>query len=62
MTRGFTLFEILMYIAVLSFILTGLFTSALYLHDAGLRSKVSAEALLRLLNTRDAADLGTHDL
>jgi len=60
--KGFSLLEILIYISLTSFMLSGLFASAAFLHDSMLRSKREAIEMLDTLNARDAADIGTHDL
>lgn len=58
--RGFSLLETILYIALLSLMFTGFITSALFLHDALVRSGHTASDLLDSLNARDAADIGVH--
>lgn len=60
--RGFTLIEVLIYMAILAFMLTGLFSSAIFLHDSVLRSERAAFALLEFLNERDSEDYGMHEI
>lgn len=54
--RGFTLIETLVYLAIYSLMLTGLFSAIALLHDQARASRASAESLLRSLNERDAQD------
>ncbi len=60
--RGFSLLEIVLYLALFTFMLTGLFVSAAFLHDSMQHSKVEAVQLLESMNARDASDIGTHEL
>lgn len=58
--KGFSLLEIILYMALMLIMFTGLFTSVFFLHDSMLQSGRAATSLIELLNARDAADIGTH--
>jgi len=62
MTQGFTLIELMLYISLLSFMLGGLFSSAITLHDTTIVNKQAAKELLQAVNERNAQDLGIHQI
>lgn len=58
--RGFTLLEILLYLALFSFTVSGAFLSIAYIHDTARVTEEKAIELLRMLNMRDMRDRGNH--
>lgn len=58
--RAFTLVEVLLYIALLTFMFTGMFSSAAALHDSMRYTHKKAATLETSLMEQDRADLGFH--
>lgn len=58
--QGFTLIETVLYIGILSLVLSALFASAAVLRDTSTYTRQEAETIQSELLLQDAADIGLH--